>query len=78
MKSKTIGEQIVNRFMLLMLLIVGFTLLVGIYLHGNFVQENRLRDGLIAEQEFYLADIWSEKEDYKEQLGIFIRPKKEE
>ena len=57
-----------------LLLLIGFTLLVGIYLHGNFVNENRKREGLIAEQEFYLAQIWAENECLKEQLGIFNAP----
>ena len=47
------------------------------FVQGKLAKQAHMREALITEQELYLADVWAEKEDYKQQLGIFIKPKGE-
>ena len=56
------------------MLIVTFTLIViSIFLHGNHAKTAVKREAMLNEYEYVLTDVWAEKEDCKDQLGVFYK-----
>ena len=58
-----------------LLLFVSIAMGLLAFAQGKLAQQATMREAFIAEQEFYLASVWAEKECYKEQLGVFVTPK---